>query len=177
MIQPVPFGRRDTARAQKPAALDALRAPALTPQQRALLFGAGEETCPESAPAPSRGIAPWSPRAALAASLAVAGLVAALTLAGESREPVALAVSALSLAANLAGNLWLTQKIGALARQPGLAAFALTGALLGLGLSFAAARLGLGHTELGYEMDALSGAGAALLYRLLAGGPKASPFS
>jgi hypothetical protein len=177
MTQTVPFGRRGAARAPKAAALDARQAPALTPAQRALLFGAGEAPCPEPAPALARELAPWSPRAALAASLAVAGLVAALTLAGESREPVALAVSALSLAANLAGNLWLTQKIGALARQPGLAAFALTGALLGLGLSFAAARLGLGHTELGYEMDALSGAGAALLYRLLAGGPKASPFS
>jgi hypothetical protein len=167
------FGRR--GQSAKNAAPPSF-APALTPQQRALLFGAGEAPCPEPAPAASRGIAPWSPRAALAASLAVAGLVVALRLAGESCEPVALAVSALSLAANLAGNLWLTQKMGALARRPGFIAFALTGALLGLGLSFAAARLGLGDTGLGYPMDALSGAGAALFYRLLAGGPKASPF-
>jgi hypothetical protein len=168
------FGRRS-----QPAKISApfARAPALTPQQRALLFESGESPCVEPAAISLEEIAPWSRPAAFAASLAVTGVVAAFTLAGESREPLALAVAILSLASNLSATLWTTQKFCALARLPYFAAFALTGALLGLGLSFVTARLGLGETETGYGIDAVSGAGAALLYRLLAGRKAVSPFS
>ncbi|WP_294532099.1 hypothetical protein [uncultured Rhodoblastus sp.] len=166
----LPFGRRGRpAKISAPSARAPNLAPSLTPAQRALLFEAGEAPAVETAAISSTEIAPWSRPAALVASLAVTGVVAAFALAGESREPLELAGSILSVGSNLAANLWLTQKFCALARLHGFAAFALTGALLGLGLSFAAARIGLGDTELGYEVDALSGAGAALLYRLLAG--------
>jgi hypothetical protein len=144
-------------------------APALTPEQRALLFDASEAAHVEPPHISSGEIAPWSRRAALASSLAVTFPVAALTLADEAQEPLALAGSILALASNLAANLWLAQKICGWTRLQSFIAFAVTGALIGLGMSLVTAQLGLGETELGFWIDALSGAGAALLYRLLAG--------
>jgi hypothetical protein len=165
------FGRRGPP-VTNPA--PCLRAPTLAPDRRALLFGSAAETTsaettPVSPALAAGGIAPWSRTAAFAASLAVTCIVAAFTLGGDSREPVALAATILSFGANLAANLWMTQKFCALARLPGFVAFALTGALLGLGVSFVTARLGLGETAPDDAIDALAGASAALLYRLLAG--------
>jgi hypothetical protein len=168
------FGRRgQPAQISEPASF----APALTPEQRALLFDASEAQPVEPPKISSREIAPWSRRAALASSLAVTFPVAALTLAGGAQEPLALVGSIFAIASNLAANLWLAQKLCGWTRLPGFAAFALTGALLGLAMSFVTARLGLGENELGYGVDALSGAGAALLYRLLSGRKAASLFS
>ena len=41
---------------------------------------------------------------------------------------------------------------------------------MSVAVAFVTATLGLGDSEIGYVMEALSGGGAAFLYRLLAGG-------
>jgi hypothetical protein len=174
MTSQVAFGRRgQPAKTSAPPSF----APSLTPRQRALLFEASEAPRIESAAVSTHEIAPWSRRAAFAASLAVTCMVAAFTMADAARAPLALAGSIFGLGSNLAANLWLTHKFCGWSRLHGFAAFALSGALLGVGMSLITARLGLGETELGYGVDAASGAGAALLYRLLAGRKAASPFS
>ncbi len=161
------FGRR-SRNTKIPAASAVSLEPALRPEQRALLFNGRE--APSAEKSASIGeIAPWSGRAAFTAGFAVTGLVVVSLLVSGPQEPVALASSIFATGSNLSANLWLTQKFCAWARRPGLPAFALTGAALGVGVPFVTEQLGFGETELGFGMEALSGAGAALLYRLLAG--------
>ncbi len=155
------FGRRGQ-NMKIPAAPAPSFEPALFPEQSALLFA-------DSAATSTGEIAPWSGRAAFAAGFAVTSVVAAFTLAGGPQEPVALAGSIFATGSNLAANLWLTQKFCGWVGRPSLWAFALAGAALGVGVSFITEQLGFGETELGYGLEAVSGAGAALLYRLLAG--------
>jgi hypothetical protein len=174
MTQKTSFGRR--GRIAKIPAAPASFEPAPCPEQRAFLFGEGEAPSVEKA-ASSGEIAPWSGRAAFAAGFSVTGFVVAFTLVGGPQEPVALAGSIFATGSNLAANLWLTQKFCAWVRLSSPWAFAATGAVLGVGVSFVTEQLGFGATELGYGMEAVSGAGAALLYHLLAGRKPASPFA
>jgi hypothetical protein len=194
MKQPAAFGRRNAA---APVARRAAVAPpgdssaiALTPEQRAYLFGADAETAdaaPERPPAPARFAGPI-------ACLSITALVAALTLFGKPHdsvaalppgledqakavfqlaggwfEPLTLLWSIFVIAANLSANLWLTQKFCGWGRWSGLPAFSAIGAVMSVMVAFLTALIGLGDSEIGYVFEALSGGGAAALYRLLAG--------
>jgi hypothetical protein len=194
MKQQAAFGRRNAA---APIARRAAVAPqgesgeiALTPEQRAYLFGAGAEAgdaAPERPPAPARFAGP-------VACLSVTALVAALTLLGKPHdtvaalppgledqakavfqlaggwfEPLTLLWSIFVIAANLSANLWLTQKLCFWRGWSGLSAFSATGAGMSVAVAFLTALIGLGDSEIGYALEAFSGGGAAALYRLLAG--------
>ena len=200
------FGRRGLATAQKPAApapmpsLDV----ALTPEQRAFLFaGRDAPSAERKESAPASEIAPWTRISAFAASAAIACLVAALVLVGRPHEngaglnealepasqilfdqkggglfePVDLAWSILLIVSQLLLTLGTTQKFCALTRLGGPAAFVLTGAFVGAALGFVTTQFGLDELHLGAIVTGVSGAGAALLYWLLTGGKRASPFS
>jgi hypothetical protein len=162
---------------------------ALTPEQRALLFGG-------NAPA-ERAIVATTRRSRLAAFVAcaaVTALVSVLTLVGAPHDnvaalppqleeqakavfqlaggwftPLTLAWSIFVIGSNLAANLWVTQKVCGWRNWSGFPAFSLIGAGTSVAIAFATALIGLGETEIGYAMEALSGGGAAALYRLLAG--------
>jgi hypothetical protein len=189
MTKPASFGRRGLA-APDAAPTQALGGElALTPEQRAYLFGA--EALPvEDAPAAKAHVR----HAGFIACAAITALVAALTLLGKPHDnvaalppqleeqakavfqlagnwftPLALAWSIFVIASNLAANLWLTQKVCGWRNWSGFPAFSLIGAVTSVAVAFAAAVIGLGETEIGYAMEAVSGGGVAALYRLLAG--------
>lgn len=210
MTKTAPFGRRGAAR---PVAVPAqafapevfaaqasdaqslaqgiLPGIALTPEQRAFLFGADAPAQPEAANAARTR---RSRLAAFVACAAVTALVSAATLVGQPHDsvaalppqledqakavfqlagswftPLTLAWSIFVIGSNLAANLWVTEKLCGWRRWSGLAAFSLIGAGASVMIAFATALIGLGETEIGYAMEALSGGGAAALYRLLAG--------
>jgi hypothetical protein len=189
MTKPASFGRRGLA-APDAAPFQALGGDlALTPEQRAYLFGA--ETLPvEDEPAAKVHVR----HAGFIACAAITALVAALTLLGKPHDtvaalppqleeqakavfqlaggwfaPLALAWSIFVIASNLAANLWLTQKLCGWRNWSGFPAFSLIGAATSVVVAFATGAIGLGETEIGYAMEAVSGGGAAALYRLLAG--------
>jgi hypothetical protein len=200
MTQTAQFGRRGlsapkTSVAAAPVSFDV----AMTPEQRALLLGdcRNGDAAAQSFAAPSDAHrAPWSRGAGFAACAASTCLVAAFTLTGKPHDNIAAlpsmfepaakdlvaqtaggwfgAISILwsifIIASNLGLNLWLSHKFCALAQWRGLSAFASTGAAVSVAVAFVTATLGLGDSEIGYVMEALSGGGAAFLYRLLAGG-------
>ena len=215
MIKTVPFGRRGAARpVAAPAqafapeafgpeafapqvsgtqtlAQGVLSGVALTPEQRAFLFGVDAPAQPEATDAARTR---RSRLAAFVACAAVTALVSALTLVGQPHDtvaalppqleeqakavfqlaggwftPLTLAWSIFVIGSNLAANLWVTEKLCGWRRWSGLAAFSLIGAGASVTIAFATALIGLGETEIGYAMEALSGGGAAALYRLLAG--------
>lgn len=164
---------------------------ALTPAQRAYLFGADAPAAREDI---LRAKKPKTRGAGLIACLAVTAVVVALTLLGKPHDtvaalppqledqakavfqlagrwftPLTLAWSIFIIASNLAANLWLTEKLCGWRRWSGFPAFSLIGAAMSVVVAFATALIGLGDTEIGYGMEALSGGGAAALYRLLAG--------
>ncbi len=182
-----------------PAASSASFDVVLSPEQRALLLGdarAPAEAWAGPSGAQDIHAAPWSRWAGFAACAASTCMVAAFTLTGKPHETIAalppmlepaakdlvaqtaggwfgavsIAWSIFIIASNLGLNLWLSHKFCALARWRGLPAFTLTGAAMSAAIAFLTAIVGLGEFEIGYAMEALSGAGAAFLYRLLAGG-------
>jgi hypothetical protein len=189
MTKPASFGRRGLA-APDAAPAQALGGDlALTPEQRAYLFGA-EASPIEDAPAAKVHVR----HAGFIACAAITALVAALTLLGKPHdtvaalppqleeqakavfqlaggwfEPLALAWSIFVIASNLAANLWLTQKLCSWRSWSGFPAFSLIGAATSVAVAFATGVIGLGETEIGYAMEAVSGGGVAALYRLLAG--------
>ena len=73
------------------------------------------------------------------------------------------------IGSNLGLVLWLTQKLCTLFGVQGLAAVALIGAVLNLAFTSLTSTLGLGEDQTGLAVAALAGAGAAVIYRLLAG--------
>jgi hypothetical protein len=190
MNKPASFGRRGSAALKNAAPVQALGGDlALTPEQRAYLFGA--EAAPvEDAPAAKVHVR----HAGFIACAATTALVAALTLLGKPHDtvaalppqlegqakavfqlagdwftPLALAWSIFVIASNLAANLWLTQKFCGWRNWSGFPAFSLIGAGMSVAVAFATGAIGLGETEIGYAMEAVSGGGVAALYRLLAG--------
>ncbi|WP_296714220.1 hypothetical protein [Rhodoblastus sp.] len=190
MNKPASFGRRGSAAPKHAAPVQALGGDlALTPEQRAYLFGA--EAAPvEEAPAAKVHVR----HAGFIACAATTALVAALTLLGKPHDtvaalppqleeqakavfqlagswftPLALAWSIFVIASNLAANLWLTQKFCGWRNWSGFPAFSLIGAATSVAVAFATGVIGLGETEIGYAMEAVSGGGVAALYRLLAG--------
>ncbi len=201
MTQAAQFGRRGLAAPTKNVAPPATASldVALTPEQRALLFG-DDKAAPaarENGAATEHHHAPWSRWAGFAACTAATCVVAAFTMVGQPPhdaiaamptalepaakgllkgaggswfQPLSLAWSLFVISSNLAFNLWLTHKICSFNRLRSLAAYALAGAVISAGLAFATAMIGLGDLEIGYAMEALSGGGAAVLYRLLSVG-------
>ena len=199
MNETVTFGRRRAAPPSLPTAsfqatpLDV----ALTPEQRAYIFGA--ESLPEESPRREGAVLPpHSRRAAWVACGAVTAIVTAATLLGKSHDTVAAlppamaeqAKAAFALAGdgfgpvllfwsifvvccNLAANLWLTRKFCFWFGWFGVPAFVATSALLSVVVATTTGFIGLGDTEIGYFAEAASGAGAGLLYRLLAGRARA----
>ncbi|WP_374546062.1 hypothetical protein [Rhodoblastus sp.] len=191
MTKAVAFGRRGLKPLDRASPAPAFAEPALTPEQRAVLFGA------EHAPAPdesARATRPPRRRAALIACLAVTALVSAVTLVGQPHdvaaglpplladqaapllrlaggwfEPLLLALSVISIASNCAANLWFAEKFCGLREWTGVPAFALSGAVTSVALAQITALIGMGGGEWGIGFDALTGAGVAALYRLLAG--------
>ncbi len=200
MTQAAQFGRRGVAAPKKNAAPAIMSCDvALTPEQRAHLLGDDKASsgARNNGATPAHEAAPWSRWAGFAACAAATCVVAALTLIGHPQhdsiaamptalepaakgllkgagggwfEPLSLAWSIFVISSNLAFNLWLTHKFCNMKRFRGLAAYGLTGAAISAGLAFATAMLGLGDSEIGYSMEALSGGGAAVLYRLLSSG-------
>lgn len=187
------FGRRNRAIAPPPP--PAKPQVVLTPEQRASLF-AGE---PETGAAQSKFDAealdhPHLRRAAWLSCAVMTALAVALTQFGKPHDslaalpsvlapmgetfvgmmgpwggPMALAWSIFIIAANLGSNLWLTRQIGAFAGWRGLAPYLASGAGVSVAIAFGSALLGLGESEIGYGLEALTGAGVAGLYRLLSG--------
>jgi len=94
---------------------------------------------------------------------------AAFGLLGQWSGLAALAWSISVIAANLGANLWCTRKLSALAGWRGLTPILATGAGVSVAIAYVTALLGLGESEIGYALEALSGAGVAGLYRLLSG--------
>jgi len=187
------FGRRNRAPARDPATPAPSAELALTQEQRAYLF-AGEEW--ETASGVATAPLPVRPtrRAALIASAAMtattvalgaigqhdaalAGLPPAmepmtqefLTLIGAAAAPLALAWSLVVNFLNFSANLWLTRALAGAFGLSSLPAYAGIGALLGVGMAWLSAVLGLGASEIGLGMEALAGAGVAALYRQLSG--------
>lgn len=200
MTQAAQFGRRGLAAPKTIAApASASFGVALTPEQRAILLGDGKaaSAARKNQAATEHHVAPWSRWAGFAACAAATCVVAAFSMVGGPPhdsiaampsalepaakgllkgasggwfQPLSLAWSLFVISSNLAFNLWLTHKFCNLNRLRGLAAYGLIGAVISAGLAFATAMLGLGDSEIGYFMEALSGGGAALLYRLLSAG-------
>jgi len=174
MSKTASFGRR---RAATPRAVPAPKSDdiALTPEQRAALFDA-PELSEINATSPMRQASarpPAARNATTVATLAVAVLVLALAIrlprdGGDASAPLTLTETLLSISANLAASLWLTRMICAAFKWSALPAFAALGGGASLGLAVAAATLGLGD-EISPPTAALAGAGAAALYRLIAG--------
>jgi hypothetical protein len=200
MTQTAQFGRRGLAAPKKtsPAAAGDFDV-VLTPEQRAWLLDDGNlsaETRRSPSAASDPHALPWSRWAGFAACTASTCLVAAFTLTGKPHEIIAalppmfepaakdlvaqtaggwfgavsIAWSIFIIASNLGLNLWLSHKFCGLTQWRGLPAFTLTGAAVSAAIAFLTAAVGLGDSEIGYAMEALSGGGAAFLYRLLAGG-------
>jgi hypothetical protein len=93
---------------------------------------------------------------------------AALTPTANWIVPAELATDVVVIGSNLGMALWLSHKIAAALGVRGLAATALIGAFLNLAFAVATSALGFGDDP-APAVAALSGAGAAVFYRLLAG--------
>ncbi len=189
------FGRRGLA--ERPAAAPAPGSSsadmALTPEQRAYLFGADKAADKENfGLAPTGEVPRWSRLAAFMACCVAACFVVVFTVVGRHHgaaasadadaaaktllggsagwlEPASMLWTIISVSTQLATNLWLTNKFCAWMRLGGIGAFAMAGAWIGAGLAFLTQLVGFGAPDMSYTLLACSGAGAAALYRLLAG--------
>lgn len=180
--------RRVGAPAQSPSSADV----ALTPEQRAYLFGADTPADKENfGIAPTGEVPRWSRLAAFMACSVAACFVVVFTVVGRHHgaaggsdagvakrllggsarwlEPASMLWTIVSVSSQLATNLWLTNKFCTRMRMGGIGTFAMAGAWIGAGLAFLTQLVGLGAPDMSYLLLAASGAGAAALYRLLAG--------
>ena len=139
---------------------------------------------PRAAPAPVR-------RAGLVACAAATAVVVALGALGghgprwrgcrtpsRRRAGIHVLIGAAALAliwsiavnfANFSANLWLTRKLSGVLGVATLPAYMGLGAALGVGAAWLSCVTGMGDSNIGYDMEALAGAGVAGLYRLLSG--------
>jgi hypothetical protein len=182
------FGRRNRALARPPARPAPAPELVLTPEQRARLFDDADPEKPTAWPSVA------APREAARAPVRRAGLVACaagtavvvalgafgghdaaladsdfLSLIGSGAGSFALIWSIAVNFANFSANLWLTRKLSGVLGVATLPAYMGLGAALGVGAAWLSCVTGMGDSNIGYDMEALAGAGVAGLYRLLSG--------